>query len=263
MAMTTARNKQEVDDMTKADRLYDSLKYTYGKKGEMIGQQYDKAFSQADRQALSRGMQRSSYNNQVLANLNKQRIDALNDNESAMIADYENRLADIENQEWQQDMQERQFAETQRQYDTGLAWQKEQAATANSQWEREFGLKQTDAEQSLAWNYVQAALANGKVPSDELLAKAGLTRADAELMAKQASGGGGGGTGGNNKSGSTNFNIGTEDNYNKNKPLTDASLYASLGGDTKSPYEATYAYNKDYQTKSNTDLKKGTKKGGG
>ena len=193
MATTTAKTRQDVDNMTRADRLYDSLNYTYGKKGEMLEQQYDKAFSQADRQALGRGMQRSSYNNQVLANINKQKIDALNDNQSAFIADYENRLGDIEEKEWEQNFQEKQFAENQRQFDTGLAWQKEQATTANNQWEMEFGANRDDTEKQLAWAYVQTALANGNVPSDDLLTRAGLTRADAELMAKQASGGGSGG----------------------------------------------------------------------
>ena len=129
MATTTAKTRQEVDNMSKADRLWDSLSYSYGRKGDMLNKEYDRAYSQADRQALSRGMQRSTYNNQTLANVNENRINALNDNQSALIADYENRLGQLEEQEWQQDFQERQFAKNQRQYNENLAWDKEKAAT--------------------------------------------------------------------------------------------------------------------------------------
>ena len=76
MATTTARTQQDVDNMSKKDRLWDSLNYSYGLKREDSERQYDKAYSQADRQALSRGMQRSSYNAQNLANINQQKINA-------------------------------------------------------------------------------------------------------------------------------------------------------------------------------------------
>lgn len=155
MATTTAKNKQEVDSMDRKERLYDSLQYSYGKKGEKISQEYDKARSQADRQALSRGMQRSSYNAQTLANMDKQKIDALDDNESAMIADYENRLADIEAQDLAADQWERQFAEGQRQYDTSLAFQQAEAdrAQANTEWNQNFQTRQyADSREDTAWN---------------------------------------------------------------------------------------------------------------
>ena len=155
MATTVAKNKKDVDQMDKRERLYDSLSYTYGKKGEKLSQEYDKAYSQADRQALSRGMQRSSYNNQTLANINKQRIDALDDNESAMIADYENRLQDIEAQELAADQWERQFAEGQRQYDTSLAFQQAEAdrAQANTDRNYNFQLQQYgDSRKDADWN---------------------------------------------------------------------------------------------------------------
>jgi len=155
MATTVAKNKKDVDQMDKRERLYDSLSYSYGNKGERISKEYDKAYSQADRQALSRGMQRSSYNNQTLANINKQKIDALNDNESAMIADYENRLQDIEAQELAADQWERQFAENQRQYNESLAFQKAEAdrAQANTVWNQNFQTKQYgDSRSDADWN---------------------------------------------------------------------------------------------------------------
>jgi hypothetical protein len=247
LASTTAKTKDEVNNMSRADRLWDSLSYSYGRKGDLLSKEYDKARSQADRQALSRGMQRSSYNNQVLANIDENRINALNDNQSALIADYENRLGDIEDKEWERDFQERQFAANredaawqqgfqekqyadsradtawqqgfqekqysdsrndtlwnqafqEKQYDANradTAWQQEfsqkQFDAQLAQWDKEFEYTKMSDEQKIAYNYVTAALANGQVPSDDLLARAGLTRADAELMAKQASGGGSGG----------------------------------------------------------------------
>lgn len=221
MAATTARNQQDVDSMDKRARLYDSLSYTYGKRGEKISQEFDKARSQADRQALSRGMQRSSYNNQTLAGIDRQRIEALEDNESALIADYENRLADIEQQEQAADQWERQFAENQRQYNTSLnfqqaeadraqkntewgqafqerqygdsradvawnqAFQTQQANQAASQWEREFARSGDDTGRQIAMSYISQIAANGGDPSDDLLRQAGLSRADYNAMRAQ------------------------------------------------------------------------------
>lgn len=166
MATTTAKTKKDVDEMSAKDRLYDSLSYSYGKKGEKISKEYDKAYSQADRQLLSRGMQRSSYGAQTLANVNQQRIDALNDNESALIADYENRLGDIEAREQEQANWQAQFdasredAAWNKEYQTNqFNWQKEQAdrnynyqvgrdAVADQQWNKQFEANRADT----AWN---------------------------------------------------------------------------------------------------------------
>lgn len=143
MATTTAKTKKDVDEMSKADRLYDSLSYSYGKKGERIEKEYNKAYSQADRQALSRGMQRSSWNGQTLAGINAQKINALNDNESNLIADYENRLFDIENKEQEQANWEKQFSENQRQYNENMAYSRERAAVSDQQWADQFKYQQT------------------------------------------------------------------------------------------------------------------------
>ena len=83
MATTTAKNYNDVEGMSKRERLWDSLNYSYGKKGERLAQEYDKARATADRQMQSRGMQRSSYGAQTLANMDRQKIDALDDNQSA------------------------------------------------------------------------------------------------------------------------------------------------------------------------------------
>lgn len=166
MATTVAKTKKDVDNMSLRDRLYDSLSYTYGKKGERISSEYDKAKSAADRQSLSRGMQRSYYAGQTSANIDKQKIDALDDNESALIADYENRLLAAEQQEAANDQWERQFAAgredaawnkefQQKQFDynrdlndRNFTYQQERDRAADNQWQLTFDAGREDA----AWN---------------------------------------------------------------------------------------------------------------
>ena len=154
MASTVARNKQDVDKMDRSQRLYDSLNYSYDKKGEKLSKQYDQAKSSADNQLLSRGMQRSSYGMQTLANIDKQKLDALDDNYNTMIADYENRLMDLEQQDIANEQWERQFAEGQRQYDTNLAFQQKEAdrAQQNTVWNQNFQQAEADrAQANTAW----------------------------------------------------------------------------------------------------------------
>ena len=54
----------------------DGLQRTYDKQREASQKEYENAYSRADRQQLSRGMQRSSYTAQVLANLTKEGAEA-------------------------------------------------------------------------------------------------------------------------------------------------------------------------------------------
>lgn len=180
MATTAAKNKKEVDEMTPNDALWDSLNYSYGTKREESDQSFDKAISQTDRAALGRGMQRSSYLGSVLANLRQQKIKAADDIWNTQIADYETRKTALDQQALENERWERQFAATEEQNAWSRAFQEQQA---------ELNAKNT--EQQIAMGYVQTALANGKIPSDDLLARAGLTREDAELMKKQTYSGGG------------------------------------------------------------------------
>ena len=163
---TVARTKQDVDNMTKQERLWDSLNHAYGQQREASDRSFDKAYSQADRQALGRGMQRSSYNAQNLAGINNQKIKAQNDIWNNQIADYENRLGTLEQQEAEAERWERQFNASredaqwnrdfqQKQFDAGredVAWnrafQQKQADTANQQWQLNFDASRADT----AWN---------------------------------------------------------------------------------------------------------------
>lgn len=263
MATTTAKTKKDVDEMTTEDRLWDSLNYSYGKKGDQLASEYNKAISQQDRALLGRGMQRSSAGMSTLAGLRNQRTKALDDNQSQLIADYENRLQSLREAEearkfqtsereaqqaWQSgenalarafqtsereaqqtyNTSEREAsqayntaereaqqgftadqaaldrAQNQAQFDANLAFQQSEAARAQSNWEiqqafnekqwetqqaewrEEFEYNKMSDEQKLAYNYVVSILANGGDPSDELLAKAGLSREDANAMKTKA-----------------------------------------------------------------------------
>lgn len=181
MANTAARTQTDVDEMTKKDRLWDSLNYSYGQKREDMQRQVNQSVSQTDRALLGRGMQRSSYGAQTLANQRTEGDKAIGNIWDAQIADYENRLTEQENTEWQQAFSEKQFNEGAREFDLS------------------FGLQKDNADRSLAGGYVSSIIANGRMPSDDLLARAGLSREDAQRMIVQAaasgsSGGGGGST---------------------------------------------------------------------
>lgn len=94
-----ALTQEDVDQQDSKTRLWQSLEQSYGRQREQSNEAYDKAISQADRQALSRGMQRSSYNNATLANLQNQKVKAANDITSAQIAAYQSGLAQQEEAE--------------------------------------------------------------------------------------------------------------------------------------------------------------------
>jgi len=190
---TTARTRQDVEGMTRQDRLWDSLSHSYGQQIEETGKSYDKLASQADRQALSRGMQRSSLVGQYLAQIGDQKIKAQNTIRDNLIADYENRLGALESEEAEAERWERQFEANRADVAWNQNFQQGQADLAAQQWEREFTRGTDSADRQLAASYVSAIVAQGGTPSDDLLARAGLSRADAEAMRKGASGGSGGG----------------------------------------------------------------------
>lgn len=177
-----AKTREDVEAQSTKDRLWESLDYSYGQQRQASDKSYDQAYSQADRQLLSRGMQRSSYGAQTLANINQQKIDTQNNIWKAQIADYQNRLTDLENQEWEKDFKERQFDEGVRQFDTTFNYQQGRDAVADNQWERQFAEGQRLANQSTANSYLMSILSSGQMPSDEMLAAAGISKADAELI---------------------------------------------------------------------------------
>lgn len=143
-----ATTQADVDAQDSRTRLWQSLNYSYGNQIKKSNEDYANAISQADRQALSRGMGRSSYNNQTLANLRNKQAEAANDIRSAQIADYQNRVGQIEQQEAENERWERQFAETQKQNEWQRAFQESEAARTQGNWEQEYAANRADT----AWN---------------------------------------------------------------------------------------------------------------
>lgn len=113
---TLAQNRPTVDQMSVRDRLWDSMNFTYGQQRRASDQSFTNAISQQDRQALARGMQRSSYNAATQANMRNQQIQAQNDIWAQQIADYERQLYQIDRDEIADQQWERQFAENVRQF---------------------------------------------------------------------------------------------------------------------------------------------------
>lgn len=70
-----ATQAQERSDLALQQQIA-GLQTSYDKSREASQRQYNQAYSQSDRQMLSRGMQRSSYGAQTLANISKQGAEA-------------------------------------------------------------------------------------------------------------------------------------------------------------------------------------------
>lgn len=220
-----ATTQADVDAQDSRTRLWQSLNYSYGNQIRESDKSYDQAYSQADRQALSRGMQRSSYNAQTLANLNNQKIEAQNNIRAAQIADYQNRISQLEQQEAENERWEREFAANQEQNAWSRGFQEAEAAreqgnweiqqafnekqwqAQQDQWKQEFEYSKMSTDQKLAYETIMTIIGQGNDPSDDLLARAGLSRADVNAMKAQAvtsSGGKGGSTPGTTNPGTTN-----------------------------------------------------------
>lgn len=81
----SAQQSYQTNDQLLAQQLA-GLQATYDKQREQSRQNYENAFRTADRQSVGRGMQRSSYNNATLANINMKSAKAqqeINDTQAA------------------------------------------------------------------------------------------------------------------------------------------------------------------------------------
>jgi hypothetical protein len=107
-------------------------------------------------------------------------------------------------QVWQSGENALNRAQDQAQFEANLGFQRERAAVSDDQWERQFNnandqwkqqfdYNKMSDDQKLAYNYVTAIIGQGGTPSDDLLARAGLSRNDANAMTAQVTTGGGGG----------------------------------------------------------------------
>lgn len=136
------------------------------------------------------------------------------------------------NKEWQQKEADREQQNWQSQFD----FSKEQWQAQQDQWKQEFDYNKMSDDQKLAYNYVVSILGQGGDPSDDLLARAGLSRADANAMKTQAATSGG--RSGNNPKPKTDNTPSTgksindgmfEDNFSSDKEFK--TLIDSFGSD--------------------------------
>lgn len=94
-----AKTKEDVDAQDTRTKLYQSLAFTYGRQMDESDKAYDKEVSRQANAALARGMGRSSYALQTQANLQNQKAEARNKLGEALIADYQNRVTQIDEAE--------------------------------------------------------------------------------------------------------------------------------------------------------------------
>ena len=139
-----AVTKEDVEQQDSATRLWQSLNQGYDVQREQADKNYAKAISQTDRAAQNRGMGRSSFNLQTQANLMKEQAKAQQDITSAQIAEYQNRLTQLEDKEKEEERWERQI---------GLQERQVAAAEAQNEWQRHFSEKQYQAgREDTAWS---------------------------------------------------------------------------------------------------------------
>lgn len=276
-----AMDQADVDAQDSRSRLWQSMNYTYGSQRDEIAKNYDKAISQQDNAMLARGMQRSSYGAQIRSGLMNDSIEAQNDNYAAQIADYQNRIGQIEQQEkederwerqyadqradqqWSQNFQQSQFDYQKEQADKQMAYQQgrdaiedafrnKQFDTQVNQWKQEFDYNQKSNDQKIAFDIITAALAAGKDADDATLARAGISRAEYNSMKKKTGGGGGrkkktGDEDANKETGAEGGDAGflnDIDSFGKGNTNTGATTGANTG--TGNRAGSTYDWQNDY-----------------
>ena len=159
-----AMNGQDVagqDPLTRAWQMYSTAGEQQKKASD---KRYAENYAAADNQAMSRGMGRSSFNNQTLANINQQKSEAAAQIDANTVASFQQFAND-----YQQQLQQQQHSKA------------------------EFEANQQAQNQNAAMQWIGQILQSGGSASDELLAQAGLSRADFNAMKKQQATGGGGG----------------------------------------------------------------------
>lgn len=145
----------------------EGLQRTYDKQREASQREYENAYSRADRQQLSRGMQRSSYTAQVLANLTQEGADAqqelwdaqgaaegnidaqrtqlaaqladqLSQYSASQAADVLARIKELEDQEYDRGRENDQYKNSLSAQIYQFLYQGEQDKIAQDQWQKEF-----------------------------------------------------------------------------------------------------------------------------
>ena len=222
MAIDKAAAKQAMDNASARDRMWAALDYSYGKQAEQSDASYDKAVSDVNNALLKRGMQRSSYGQQIAAGLLNQKAEARNDLGKAMIADYGNRLYQIERDEKADEQWQMGFDEGVRQFNENMGFQRERATVQDRQWQMGFDEGVRQFNESMAWNRENAATQAAQwersfnSSNDQWQWEADFKQAQADAAAAAKSGGGGRSSGRNSPT------------PGNNQP-TDADLAAEYG----------------------------------
>ena len=182
-----AKTVEDVNNQDSRTRLWQSLNTTYGHQMEESDKAYDKAISQQDNAQLARGMGRSSYAGQIRANMYNDKVTARNKLGEDLIADYQNRIGDIEKQENEEAWRQKEFEEGQRQFNETQAFNREQ-----NELNRLFQTSEREAQQN--WQAGENALtrafttsereAQQKYNTSERLAQQGYNTS--ERLAQQA-----------------------------------------------------------------------------
>lgn len=161
-----AQQEQARNDLA-LQQQREGLQRTYDKQREASQKEYENAYSRADRQQLSRGMQRSSYTAQVLANLTQEgaeaqqelwdaqgaaegNIDAQRTQLAAQLADQLSqysaseaadvlaRIKELEDQEYDRGRENDQYKNSLSAQIYQFLYQGEQDKIAQDQWQKEF-----------------------------------------------------------------------------------------------------------------------------
>lgn len=161
-----AQQQKDTSDLALQQRK-EGLQATYDKQREQSAREYAQAYSSADRLALSRGMQRSSYNSQTLSNINLRAAEAqqsisdqqasaegdideqrtllaqqlaqqLSQYTASQAADVLNRIRELEEQEYDRSTAAQQYNNSLAQQIYQLIYQEQRDSIADQQWEQEF-----------------------------------------------------------------------------------------------------------------------------
>lgn len=145
-----AKTGKDVQGQDWQTRLWQSYQNAARYQTDASNKAYGLARGAADRQATSRGMGRSSYNNATLSNIDIEKVNAANKIQDDAIAAYqqafqnqtniENQMAwDKEKNRQEQERWQKEFEEKQRQWNEQMGlnreqfdWQKQQAAQSGS-----------------------------------------------------------------------------------------------------------------------------------
>lgn len=189
-AQPQAQTAKDVQGQDRATRLWQSLDYSYNRQRQDSDKAYDRAITENSNSMLSRGLNRSTYASQLESNLANEKVKANNDITSAQIADFQNRLTQLEQQDFENELAQRQFDEGVRQFDEGQKLTREESEKARqfqskeSQLDRE--AQRTLQELQQKWQSGESKLSREQEKTLQLLQQEFQSKESALSRAEQA-----------------------------------------------------------------------------